>query len=218
MQNQSYRTHNVPLTEANFGPLFKMSYNVKMRRRRQRAAAAGCCVWISWVVWRGFWSDEPLIEEEVGLAALDFTFAHRLNARVADVEPGPSRCLCVSCRGSWSERTHSEGGTTWFKSYSGAHPTLSQSVWWGMGTTWSYFNIGRVVTRPHCSTVLHNAIQTVQDLSLSLRQDLFSEQPFLVNQWNTHRKKKSCSSFQLMKSVMANIYRAFNSTIGSEIQ
>lgn len=109
------------------------------------AAAAGWFVWTSWVVWRGCWSDEPLVEEEVRLAALDFTFAHRLNTRVTDVEPGASWCLCIS---------------------------LIQSIGWDTGTLWSYFNVGRVVTWPHRSTVLHNAIQTVQNLSLSFSQDL----------------------------------------------
>lgn len=38
------------------------------------------------------------------MAALDFTFAHGLNAGVADVKPGASRCLCISCGERWSER------------------------------------------------------------------------------------------------------------------
>lgn len=45
--------------------------------------------------------EEPFIEEEVGLAALDFTLTHRLNACVTDVEPGSSGWLCIS----WRETT-----------------------------------------------------------------------------------------------------------------
>lgn len=47
---------------------------------------------------------DSFIEEEVGLATLDFTFAHRLDACVADMKPGSRGRL-------WKSRNKSKQNT-----------------------------------------------------------------------------------------------------------
>lgn len=78
---------NIILTQLNFSHWENMS-SVWVAVYCGAEAAAGMFVWISWRVRHTVWLEDPFIEEEVGLATLDFAFAHRMDACVTNMEPG----------------------------------------------------------------------------------------------------------------------------------
>lgn len=137
-------------------------------------------------------SEDSFIEEEVGLATLEFTLADRLNACVADMEPGSPGWLCISWREVWVS------GNTWniwnkllfyWLSWP-VTPTLRcKSVGWGFRALRSYFYIGCVMTWPHRSTVLYDTVQTVQNLSFSFSHVLFQNNFFFSTQTKTMIKQ-----------------------------
>lgn len=86
--------------------------------------------------------DKSFIEQEVGLGTLHFAFHHRVHTAVTDMEPRSFAILSL--------------------------PLGSHSIMWFWGATGLCFDIGCVMAWSHCSTVLHNTIETVQHLSISL--------------------------------------------------
>lgn len=119
------------------------------------------------------WLHHSFIKEEISLTTLDFTFAHRLNACVADVEPRPSRWLCNWRQMVWGKKSlYKLGQYLFFFYWLNWLTSFCKSVGCKFWTLWSNFDICCVMSWPHGSTVLYDTIQTVQNLRFSIRHIL----------------------------------------------